>query len=281
MNPLREAITSLPLPTHYFKGQRSHQSGLPENVLCWHPHELEVGRFQHFRFVLMMAARGSVTVFIDEHNFRLSPGQAILCFPFQQHSFVDADEDRAWLFTTFEWKAHQHLGSMRNTLLKPSNACWGIANDLIGAYKQGHREHKVCILTALLVDELSHCRAERAQPIETGDRNRAVLDEVNRYIWSHLHEPIQIPEVAEACSISPSHLRLLFRTAFKNSLGRYIRDTKINRSRDLLATTDKTVSEVAYACGYDSIYAFSRAFKNSCGITPSEYRKQAAAGKID
>lgn len=272
-------VKSLPLPEHYFKGQRADSRLVPENVLCWHPHELGVGRFQHYRFLLMMSFKGAVTVLVDGSALRLTPGHAILCFPFQQHAFVDADEDRAWLFVTFELPDPGGLATLRNRVLLPTAKSWEIAERLVRSYLDGGRPGRTCLLAALLLDEVEQ-RREGHGGGEHPEIGRGVLEKANRVIWEAIGEPLDIGAVARKCGVSASHLRFLFRSKFNRSIGRFIRETRINRARDLLATTELSVTQVAEACGFDTLFSFSRSFRNECGVAPSEYRRQAKAKEL-
>ena len=50
----------------------------------------------------------------------------------------------------------------------------------------------------------------------------------------------------------------------------------INKVKDLLLGSDKTVSEIAYEVGVQYPHHLSRMFKKITGLTPNEYRKQAS-----
>jgi AraC-like DNA-binding protein len=45
------------------------------------------------------------------------------------------------------------------------------------------------------------------------------------------------------------------------------------RARELLLTTDQSIKEISFQLGFDSIYYFSRFFKQKTGMSPSEFRK--------
>jgi AraC-like DNA-binding protein len=53
----------------------------------------------------------------------------------------------------------------------------------------------------------------------------------------------------------------------------YFLQLKVMRARELLITTDQSIKEISYQLGFDSIYYFSRFFKQKTGMSPSEFRK--------
>ncbi len=57
------------------------------------------------------------------------------------------------------------------------------------------------------------------------------------------------------------------------SLFRYMTKLKMEYSRLLLTTTDKSITEIAYEVGYENPSKFSESFKNFFGILPSKFRK--------
>lgn len=69
----------------------------------------------------------------------------------------------------------------------------------------------------------------------------------------------------------------LFSYLFKQYTGcnfvNYLKDLRINEAKRLLIDTDLRVNEVSQKVGYDNEKHFMKIFKNTCGVSPSEYRK--------
>ncbi len=53
----------------------------------------------------------------------------------------------------------------------------------------------------------------------------------------------------------------------------FIRKIKLNKAKTLLKNTDRSISEIAYSCGYSNLAHFSQEFKNHYGSSPSQMRK--------
>lgn len=102
-----------------------------------------------------------------------------------------------------------------------------------------------------------------------------IVDRVNRYIYAHLDRKLTLAEIARHVGVSPSHLRFLVRRSLGVSLGQYLKRVQVNRAVSLLSDGCLTVGEVAAACGFASIFAFSRAFRRLTGRTPRSCRPRA------
>lgn len=95
------------------------------------------------------------------------------------------------------------------------------------------------------------------------------------YIKEQYHNPsLSLQHMTVYLSVSTSY----FSTMFKNHTGvtfvEFLTRLRMNKARELLATTDKKNYEVAAAVGYDDPGYFRSIFKKTTGKSPSEYRKQ-------
>ena len=99
-----------------------------------------------------------------------------------------------------------------------------------------------------------------------------------RHIETRLHEPgLGVREVAAAVHLSERQLARVFEER-GGSPSRFIADARMRLAEELLATDDRSVREVAAACGYASASHFSHAFRAHAGCSPTAYRGRALAG---
>lgn len=85
-------------------------------------------------------------------------------------------------------------------------------------------------------------------------------------------EPLSVEEVARLVGISPYHFIRLFRRAFGCTPGRYLRERRLTRARQLLASTDLPVTDICFAVGFESLGSFCTLFRRSQGETPAAFR---------
>ena len=94
-----------------------------------------------------------------------------------------------------------------------------------------------------------------------------------KYINEHLMDHISLEETARGCGMSTS----CFERAFKREVGmtfnKYVNSLRISKARQLLHENNRTMSEIAFACGYTNQYHFTRTFKRLMNIPPRSFRK--------
>jgi LacI family transcriptional regulator len=100
-----------------------------------------------------------------------------------------------------------------------------------------------------------------------------------RFIREHVHEPIQVEDIARAVFCGRRTLEKCFRDELKRSPHEEIRRARIRRACELLRETDTIIEVLATQCGYVTRDRFNVAFKKEKGMTPSQYRKQYRFGK--
>ncbi|MCK9868626.1 helix-turn-helix transcriptional regulator [Nocardiopsis dassonvillei] len=108
------------------------------------------------------------------------------------------------------------------------------------------------------------------------DRNRRLLrarDAMDR----RFAEPLDVPGLARVALMSPAHFSRSFRAVFGETPHRYLQRRRMERAMALLRETDRSVTDIALAVGFDSLGTFSRTFLAVVGSPPSRYRGQAAA----
>lgn len=91
---------------------------------------------------------------------------------------------------------------------------------------------------------------------------------------NYYKEVISIPQLSQICNISETYFRKLFGSLLGTQPIRYINGLKIERAKELLLSGRYSVSQTAESCGYSDISLFSREFKNSVGVAPSQFIKE-------
>jgi len=96
-----------------------------------------------------------------------------------------------------------------------------------------------------------------------------VLLEINRGIKKGINSDI----LAQKYALSESHLRRLFKFAFKQSISSYIRSRKLTASLKELLESNENIIDIALKYDFDYEQSYIRAFKRKYGSTPGNYRR--------
>jgi LacI family transcriptional regulator len=94
------------------------------------------------------------------------------------------------------------------------------------------------------------------------------------FIHSHAEQSIDVTDVLKAVPLARRTLEKRFRRNLGRTVNAEIRSAHIRRARSLLATSDLSVTEIAFRSGFNQIEHFSRVFRKVCGLSPRQYRKQ-------
>ena len=85
-------------------------------------------------------------------------------------------------------------------------------------------------------------------------------------------DPLDVRAIAAVAHISPAHFSRCFRAVFGESPHHYLQRRRVERSMFLLRESDRTVTEICFDVGFNSLGTFSRTFRAIVGQTPSDYR---------
>jgi AraC-like DNA-binding protein len=110
----------------------------------------------------------------------------------------------------------------------------------------------------LTLDDLAHLRRAR----DLVDREYA--------------RPLDVPAMARAAHVSPSHFARQYKAAFGETPYQHLLTRRIERAKALLRAGDRSVTEVCLEVGFTSLGTFSARFHEVVGMTPSAYRAAVA-----
>lgn len=92
------------------------------------------------------------------------------------------------------------------------------------------------------------------------------------FIAAYATSGIRVPDVVGHLNVSRRLADLRFRQSTGKSILRTITETKTNEAKRLLRSTQLTISEIAYRCGFSNANYFKNVFVRTCGLPPREWR---------
>ena len=96
---------------------------------------------------------------------------------------------------------------------------------------------------------------------------------ITRYLQEHLAEEISLSVLAEQFHLNPQYISQLFKSEIGVNFLAYLTNIRMEKAKKLLLTTSASIAEVAEQSGYGDYRVFTKVFKKSEGITPSQYRR--------
>jgi AraC-like DNA-binding protein len=110
-------------------------------------------------------------------------------------------------------------------------------------------------------------------------REDSIAKRLDRYIAAHLSDELSAQTLCDALGISKTRLYETAEHSYGQGIAAHIRRLRIDKSRQLLASGDRKVSDIALDCGFEDYNYFTKVFKKTVGITPREYRKRVSEDK--
>lgn len=113
------------------------------------------------------------------------------------------------------------------------------------------------------------------------DKTSLLMTNVKKYLQhNYMLYGVSLESISSILNINPSYFSMLFKRSFGVNFVDYLTDLRISAAKELLADPFLAAAEVANMVGYESPNYFTRVFKKTTGMTPTEYRKgQAGDGK--
>ena len=89
---------------------------------------------------------------------------------------------------------------------------------------------------------------------------------------SRYFEPLTVDDLAHEAGLSPAHFSREFKRTFGESPHAYLLTRRLERAASLLRNTDRPVTEISLAVGWESLGSFSTSFRRVYGKSPFGYR---------
>ena len=96
---------------------------------------------------------------------------------------------------------------------------------------------------------------------------------ITRYLQEHLAEEISLSVLAEQFHLNPQYISQLFKSEIGVNFLTYLTNIRIEKAKKLLLSTSLSIAGVAEQSGYRDYRVFTKVFKKSEGVTPSQYRR--------
>lgn len=111
------------------------------------------------------------------------------------------------------------------------------------------------------------------EPKDLSSSKHPILKPVIEYIYNNKHENIMLSQMAKLSHTSPSYLSRLFKKEMGKNFSDYVTDFKITLAKEMLETTNLSVTDISNDLGFSDSGYFIKQFKKHEGVTPAMFRK--------
>jgi len=213
-------------------------------------------------------------------TFKVRPGTVMIIHPGEWHRFRPLKKT-GWTENYICFKgeiANNIFSSSWFTKEEPVVYC-NMREEIIDSfYKIFHlvQEENSCfqfIASGMIIKLMGYIVSFKSQNDLKDKKMNNIIEETRFLLREHVEENINLKELAIENNMAYSYFRKMFKKYTGFSPKQYFLHLKIDRAQELLISTDMTIKEIGYRLGFQSIYHFSRIFKEKTGKNPSELRK--------
>lgn len=170
-----------------------------------------------------------------------------------------------------EATAYQHLGSLNLKIADEVKQLNQVPSN--GILRTLSIEGRLYLILSMQLLEHQNFIEKMNIPEAISKEEIKKIHELTVYILEHISEYITINILSAESGLSPKKLQLGFKILYSKTVNEYVRQLKLEISRDYLKNSNLSVSEIVYAIGIKSRSYFSKIFFETYDILPTEYRK--------
>ena len=244
--------------------------------LCDHPYPPHV----HYVVEMMYVTSGTLTVTIADQQLTLNEGDLAITFPLIFHSYDTVSDDVKGFAFFFSPELVSRYASVFNGN-RPALPCVRAADmdkktlmflDALTHleeedYDEAMAEGYMCLLLTKIFPAIKLETLTYKPESET-------IHKVTMYLSAHYCEDLTLDSVSRALGMSRSHLSHIFSQQLKINFRQYINMFRIGLATRLIREDPtRSLMDISYACGFEDVRTFRRAFQLLEGMSPNAYRK--------
>lgn len=249
------------------------------------PMSYPLHRHDYYEFEVIRS--GSIVHELNGVRETLGPGQIVALSPKDLHKFTSTEPVEICNLCIYYNSAPSLVQRLLSSVKFPlrgklsEEGVERLADHVKSAHRQIERNDNyereiLSAYTVLFLTEIfSVSKVSTSERLEPGYTHIAKAME---FISENFASRITLEDVAQSVHLTPSYFSKLFSEINGKSFVKYLIEQRIEHAKMLLATTDLSVTAIAFSSGFGSFSAFSRAFLTHSGMQPHEFRKLAREG---
>lgn len=268
----------------------------PYGLTCVHWRPSPMQRPDHHNEIeLNFLETGSVTYLLGGRKTVVDAGRLSVFWAAIPHQIIDYGNETAYFVATIplpwflQWRLPDHFVQqlLQGQLIHEPTTDRALSDSRLFADWEDDLLHENAEMEKAVLLEMQArllrlaLNAPAAPPVPR-KRERVTtvtdtgLNKVERmacFIAQRYTDRLTVQEIADVVKLHPNYAMSLFQKSFGTTLIHYLTQHRVSHAQRLLATTDQTVTEVAFSSGFNSISRFNDAFRRTCGCSPRDYRR--------
>jgi len=221
----------------------------------------------HKCYELIYAMHDNVCVTLNGTRETLSKGEFLLIYPYTVHQF---DITKAWV-GVFSEDYVQSFADKKQGIAYARFFCDADVEEflkrrLLNTDTPTHYMLKSCLY--MVCSELIGNATVYDSKV-----NPSLIERLTEYITENLTKDVTLETVAQTLGYEYHYVSKLFHELFHMNFKEYVNLYRFQLACDMLIGSDKSITDVAIECGFQSIRNFNRVFKTFADTTPGEFRK--------
>jgi len=238
-------------------------------------------------YVIHYIIRGRGEYHADGRVYQLAGGDGFLIVP-GQSTFYRADSEEPWEYFWVGFHGSEAKSLLELANLNRENLIFHydkddlLRNHMDDIY-QATRQKEIIGQQAMEYAMIGHlyllisCLIGANRSQNSGTQKQDYFAQALRFIEENFSYNVSVEDMAGYVGVDRTYLYRIFMQQLSMSPSRYVMDYRLNRAARMLATTELTITEVAYSVGFKDISHFSRSFNKKFGMPPLQYRKTKGA----
>ena len=235
----------------------------------------------HKHVEIVYIREGFMDVTIDGKPYSLQKGDVYMVFPNLLHSVRRASASKHLIMASPEL-----FSSLCDTLSRFKPLCpvlrAGECAPFIGALCDRLREladqdlrRNYSVLSAHVTSLVSELMLH--MELEERKSDSDLVQQLVLYLLENYTEEISLDTMSASLGYSKYHVSHVIADTFGCNFRTLVNSYRVSMAQNLMLSTSRSISEVAFACGFKNQSSFNRIFLKHCGATPSDFRRHTEA----
>ncbi len=246
----------------------------------WNMNELE----SHPYYEIYFLQKGSRTIFTENSLFSINENAAVIIPPFTPHKTEGGPYERINIYISDALVSPSVKDFLTNnkapTYFIINDEYLAILNELFkyacqpenSMNRMDQQEKLAFFNTIIFFLRNSQKYSVKNLNKQTTKKNELIM-KIVAYIKENPTEKITVSTLCEKFYLTESNLHKKFKSVINCTVGEYLSMVKIERAKELLYSTNKSIQQISEECGFSSQNYFALIFKQKCGVSPTSYRK--------